>query len=63
MEGKVYSILHLFVQTGRTYTFRDVQIVSNNETAITIKYQAMSDGKEKIGVFFWTNLIGYSVAE
>jgi hypothetical protein len=57
-----FNVLHLFTTSGKTYTFRNGEIVVNNETNIVIKYSAMSDGQVKVGTFFWTNLVGYSVA-
>ena len=47
-----------FLTTGRTYTFRNVEILSDNETAISIRYTAMSDGQVKEAVFYKTHVAG-----
>ena len=57
------SILCLFLVSGRTFTFRNVEIVSDNEFAITFQYAAMSDGLTKTGTFYKVNLVGISKTE
>ena len=47
----MYSILCIFTHTGRTYTFKEVDIVCDNETMLQFTYSAMSDGKSKIANF------------
>jgi hypothetical protein len=37
----------LFIPTGRTFTFKNAEILTNNETVLVIEYVAMSDGKSK----------------
>ena len=49
-----------FLNTGRTYTFRNVEVLSDNETAITIKYTAMSDGLKKEATFYKAHVVGVS---
>jgi len=56
-----YSILCIFTQTGRTYTFRNVEMVWDNETALQFNYSAMSDGKVKTATFPKATLCGWSV--
>lgn len=56
-----YSILCIFTQTGNTYTFKDVEIVLNNETVLLFKYSAMSDGKAKTATFPKATICGWSV--
>jgi hypothetical protein len=56
MEG--YDTICLFMTTGRTYTFKRVTILSDNETAITFAYSAMSDGKLKHAIFYKTHVAG-----
>jgi hypothetical protein len=56
-----YSILCIFTQTGRTYTFKDVEIICDNETVLMFNYSAMSDGKSKTATFPKINLVGWSV--
>ena len=57
------SILCLFTVNGKTFTFRNVGILSDNEFAITFQYAAMSDGLTKIGTFYKANLAGISKTE
>lgn len=56
-----YSILCIFTPTGRTYTFKNVELICDNETVLQFKYSAMSDGKEKIATFPKATLCGWSV--
>jgi len=56
-----YSILCIFIQTGRTYTFKDVEMVCDNEAVLMFNYSAMSDGKSKTATFPKVNLAGWSV--
>ena len=58
-----FSILCLFLNSGHTFTFRNVTVVSNNETVIQFEYKAMSDGKPKVGTFQKQNIAGFSVTE
>ncbi len=59
-EEEKYSILCLFLITGKTYTFRDVEVVHDNQTAITFKYQAMSDELGKVATFYKDHVAGVS---
>ena len=52
------DILCLFLTSGRTFTFRYVTILSDNEYAVTFAYNAMSDGLEKEATFYKANLAG-----
>ena len=60
-----YSKLTVFttsgVGSGITYTFQDVVLITNNESVLSFRYQAMSDGKTKLATFYRSNLAGYSV--
>lgn len=56
-----YSIICIFTPTGRTYTFKDVEIVCDNETVIQFKYSAMSDGLAKTATFPKTGICGWSL--
>lgn len=60
MDDNHYKQLCLFTLLGATYTFKDVEVRSDNETAITFIYTAMSDGETKRGVFYKRNLCGCS---
>jgi len=55
-----YSIICIFTQTGRTYTFRNVEIKYDNETVLVFEYAAMSDGKTKTATFYKNMFIGWS---
>ena len=55
--------LCIFTPTGRTYTFKNVDITCDNETVLCFNYKAMSDGNFKKGVFFKSNIIGFSTLE
>jgi hypothetical protein len=56
-----YSSICIFTHYGRTYTCRDVTMVTDNETVLVFSYIAMSDGKRKAVTFFKSNFIGFSV--
>ena len=56
--SKKFSSICFFLNTGRTFTFRDVQIVHDNETCITILYKAMSDNQAKEATFYKTHVVG-----
>lgn len=55
--------LCIFCPTGRTYTFRNVTIVTDNETVLVFTYGAMSDGKTKTMTMLKANVIGHSTCE
>ena len=55
-----YSILSIFTHTGRTYTFREVDIVCDNESFLQFTYSAMSDGRSKVANFPKSNIAGWS---
>lgn len=60
-DEKEYSILCIFTTTGRTYTFRNVKVVCDNETVLVFKYAAMSDGKDKTATFYKNMFCGVSL--
>lgn len=53
--------LCVFCPTGRTYTFKNVDIVLDNETVLVFDYRAMSDGKAKRMTVYKSAIIGTSV--
>lgn len=55
------SILCIFMPTGKTYTFRNVEMVCDNETFLLFNYAAMFDGKIKTATFPKATLCGWSV--
>lgn len=58
-----FSIICIFTQTGRTYTFKSIELLCDNETVIQFSYRAMSDGKEKIATFPKNTICGWSLTE
>ena len=61
MESK--QTICFFLNSGKTFTFKGVYEIEENQTVITFKYKAMSDGKSKDGKFYVANLAGISVFE
>lgn len=53
--------LCLFLATGRTFTFKDVELIQDNETAVVFEYTAMSDGKKKKATFYKDHVAGVSL--
>lgn len=47
-----------FLNTGRTFTFHNVDIVQDNETVVVIHYTGMSDGQEKQATFYKSGFVG-----
>jgi hypothetical protein len=56
-----YSIICIFTPNGRTYTFRNVKMLCDNETVLQFSYAAMSDGLAKVATFPKNTLCGWSV--
>ena len=56
-----YSILCIFMPTGKTFTFKDVEVTCDNENVLQFNYSAMSDGKVKTATFPKGTLCGWSV--
>ena len=54
------ELLCLFLTSGKTFTFREVEVVHDNETAITFFYKAMSDGEQKKATFYKQHVAGVS---
>jgi uncharacterized protein YbaA (DUF1428 family) len=52
--------LCVFLPSGRTYSFKNVIIVTDNETVIVFSYAAMSDGKTKRATFYKNMVAGIS---
>ena len=59
-QPKPLKSLCLFFASGRTFTFRNVTILSDNENAINFTYTAMSDGEVKEGNFSRFHVVGIS---
>lgn len=58
-----YEILCIFTPTGKTYTFRNVEVICDNETVLQFSYAAMSDGRAKVATFPKAKICGWSVTE
>lgn len=58
-----YSILCIFLNSGHTFTFRNVEVIADNETVVVFKYTAMSDGKSKEATFYKQNVAGVAVTK
>ena len=56
-----YASICIFTPTGRTYTFKNIAIICNNETVIQFDYSAMSDGKRKTAAFQKIAVCGWSL--
>ena len=55
--------LTIFMQTGRTFTFKEIEILADNESVISFNYSAMSDGLTKTATFSKNIIAGHSVTE
>ena len=58
-EGKM-THKTIFLNTGRTFTFRNVVNIIENETSLTFNYTAMSDGELKTVIFYRPEIVGHS---
>ena len=54
------ELLHIFLIGGRTYTFKGVAILVDNETVLIFTYTAMSDGRTKKATFYKDKIAGTS---
>lgn len=59
IKSKVINLC-IFLPTGRTFSFKNVTLLSDNENMIIFSYIAMSDGVEKIATFYKTHIVGIS---
>ena len=57
-----YDILCIFTPNGKTFTFKNVKIICDNESTLQFEYLAMSDERSKLATFPKHNLCGWSVA-
>ena len=58
-----YASICIFTPTGRTYTFKDVRVMCDNESVVNFSYSAMSDGNRKLATFPKNTMCGWSVTE
>ncbi len=56
-----YDIVCIFLPTGKTFTFRNVKMLTDNESVLMFSYSAMSDGKTKVATFPKNTFVGWSV--
>lgn len=52
--------LCVFFESGKTFTFHDVEFLTNNETMIVFTYTAASNGEKKKGTFYKAGMAGFS---
>ena len=62
MGDQVTSVC-FFLESGRTFTFRQCRIVCDNESVIVVEYVAMSDGATKTVTMMKSRIVGWSVAK
>jgi hypothetical protein len=55
-----YESICFFLESGNTFTFRNCELITDNESIIVIDYVAASDGKNKRATFFKDSLAGVS---
>lgn len=53
--------LHLFLVSGKTFTFRGADITEDNEAVLCFTYDAVSDGFRKRMTVYKSQLVGYSI--
>ena len=58
---KIHNTLCLFLPAGRTFTFRNVEILTDNESVLVIHYNAMSDQIDKVLTVQKSAIVGWSV--
>ena len=51
----------IFTSHGNTFTFRNTEIVSDNESVLQFRYIAMSDSKQKVATFLKKCIVGWSI--
>lgn len=58
-----YDSICIFTDSGNTFTFKDVEMLCDNESVIQFGYKAMSDELKKIATFPKSNICGWSLKE
>lgn len=57
----VIPVIHVFLVSGKTFTFKNVSALVENETGLEIAYVSMKDGSRKRAHFPWGHgAAGYS---
>jgi len=54
------ELLHIFLNSGKTFTFRNIKLVTDNESVLVFEYSAISDGKTKQAIFAKNGIAGWS---
>jgi hypothetical protein len=54
------SIICIFTDQGKTFTFEDCYITCSNESFLSFDYKAMKDSKRKVAFFPKANICGWS---
>ena len=52
--------LCIFLTSGKTFSFKNADILTDNESVMVFSYYAMSDGKLKRATFYKSNVAGVS---
>lgn len=61
MDQEVIPVIHVFLVSGKTFTFKRVIDLVENETGLTFTYASMKDGSAKEAHFPWGHgIVGYS---
>lgn len=63
IAGLQSQMLTIFLKSGRTFTFRNVTVDTDNETVLVFRYVAMSDGAPKTATFYKGNVAGVGVQD
>ena len=59
--GSLFSIVCVFLTSGKTFTFRDGEILVDNQTIFVFTYNAMSDSLLNTATFYKDSVAGISV--
>ncbi|KKL90259.1 hypothetical protein LCGC14_1906460, partial [marine sediment metagenome] len=62
-EDCKYQSICFFLPTGKTFTFRNSKILTDNEQVWVVEYEAMSDGWVKTVTFFKSHVAGIAILE
>ena len=60
-DSEVLESVCFFLPTGKTFTFRNVVIATDNETTVVIHYTAASDGRVKQATFYKAQFVGMAI--
>lgn len=58
---RLYESVCVFLQSGRTFTFRDVSVACDNETFLILEYSSMKAGKSKRALLQKSAIVGWSL--